>query len=291
MTSSHKFRIGFSNLSRSNTFAQTVQASLEQAAARYSDIELIIRDNDFSDERALANVQEFATLQVDVAIIYHVGERIGPTLNSTLFRQKIPVIAVDIPLSPWTPYFGVNNKESGIMAGSALANWVHDNWDGKLDKLLVMAESRVLDFVRQRIDFAVSAVTEKLAVPSDHIFYLDGDNNRLPSYERSSPILKRWPEFRRIGVIGFNDESALGVLDAARELGREEDMVLVGQGGNLAAEEFSRAHTRFIASTAYYPEQYGPRLIDLALRLRRGEKIPRENFTEHICLTLADMVA
>jgi hypothetical protein len=59
----------------------------------------------------------------------------------------------------------------------------------------------------------------------------------------------------------------------------------VGHEANLLDEGFSTPHSRFLGSVAYYPEQYGPRLLDLAQRILKGERVPREHFTDHKCIS------
>jgi ribose transport system substrate-binding protein len=279
--------IGFSNLSFQHPFAQIVQAGLEKAVAEHTDWELVVRDNALNDSRALANAEEFVRLPVDVAIIYHLGEKIGPQIYGTLFRNKILCIAVDIPLSPMATYFGVNNKQSGQLVGQAMTEWIHAHWGGQVDKVLVMTESRVMDFVKQRVGAAVATLSSAFGIGRDDIFYLEGKNQRHTAQALAQDVLSRWHNYERIAIIGFNDETALGALDAARTLGREPHVVVTGQGANLAPDEFANPETRMIASTAYFPERYGMYLVGLVERLLRGERIPRENYMEHICLTPA----
>jgi ribose transport system substrate-binding protein len=283
------YTIGFSNLSEEHPYAVSVRESLERAVAQHTNLKLIVRDNAKSDQQALLNVQEFAAIPVDLAMIYHLGERIGPGLSVPLMKQKIPMIAIDIPFSPWAVYFGVNNEQSGSMAGAALGNWIGVNWSNQVDKILVMTESRVLDFVRKRLTFALDTLHSMVNFGSEDVLYLESGNDRTPSEQAVYTVLQRWGDIRRIAVIGFNDETALGALDAARALGRESDMVVVGQGGNLVLDEFRKPGSRFIASVAYYPEQYGPRLVDLALHMLQGERVAREHFIEHSPLTEANM--
>lgn len=274
------YTIGFANLSEKADFPVIVRQSLERAAANYPNIDLVIRDNDMNDAAALANIEEFASIPVDLAMIYHVGERIGPTLSSTLLKKKIKMIAVDIPIPPWAVYFGVNNKASGALVGEELAKWIKMNWDGQIQKVLVLTESRVLDFVRARSTSALESLITGLGYTPSDIMYLEAGNDREVSAQAVTNILHRWPNTRRIAVIGFNDETAAGALDAAREMGREADIVAVGQGGNLIGQESARPHSRMIASVSYHPEQYGQQLIALALRILAGERVARENFIQ-----------
>ncbi|MEP6985028.1 MAG: sugar ABC transporter substrate-binding protein [Chloroflexota bacterium] len=283
-----EYTIGFAGLSEEADFPVIVRRSLEQAAAEYPNINLIVRDNNMDDATALANIEEFASIPVDLAMIYHLGERVGPTLSSTLLKKKIKMIAVDIPIPPWAVYFGVNNHESGSIVGEELAKWINTYWEGQVEKVLVLTESRVLDFVRARSTSALDALIAGLGYTPSDIMYLEGGNTREASIQAVTNILHRWPDVHRIAVIGFNDETAAGALDAARDLGREQDMVAVGQGGNLI-EELERPNSRMIASVAYNPEHYGHQLMSLALRMLTGERVARENYIDNQRLTAASL--
>lgn len=280
-----EFTIGFANQSEKADFAVRVRQSLEAAAAHYPNVKLVVRDNDLNDQIALANIEEFAAIPVDLAIIYHLGERIGPTLSSTLLKKKIKMIAVDIPIPPWAIYFGVNNKVSGSIVGQELAKWVNTNWNGHIEKVLVLTESRVLDFVRARSTSALASLIEGIGYTPQDIMHLEAGNMRDISANAVTSVLKRWSDVHHIAVIGFNDETAVGAIEAARQLGRENDIITVGQGGNLIANELQHPNPRMVASVAYHPEQYGEHLMDLAMRMIGGERVARENFINHEALT------
>lgn len=279
------YTIGFANMCESVPFSATVRQGLETAAAQYPNIRLIVRDNNLNNDQALANANEFAEMGVDLAIIYHIDERMGSNIRSILLKKRVPIIAVDIPI-PMTIFFGINNQQAGYLAGEALGKWVQQHWGGTLDKVLVMTEQRALSAIRTRIDSAVQGLKDTARFGADSIFYLDGGTHRTTAYERAESVLTLWQDIHRIGVICSNDDTALGVITRAQELGRSEDIAVIGQGANLAIEEFPKPDNRFIASTAYYPERYGEYLIDLALRMLNGERVPFENLIQPVAVTV-----
>ena len=62
--------------------------------------------------------------------------------------------------------------------------------------------------------------------------------------------LKKLPNVRRIAVICFNDDAAIGALAAVRRLQREEDVVIVGQGADRRVrDELRSPGSRIIGST------------------------------------------
>lgn len=280
MTSERIYTIGFSNLTEESPFCVTVRESLEAAVEQHSNIRLICRDNALDDERALANAGYFAELPVDLGIIFHINERIGPKLAQMLMVKRIPIIAVDVPI-PLTTYFGVDNRRVGALLGHALVDWVNKHWGGKLDKVLATSETRVLESVRVRTSSTIDVLGSLPGFNPENVLFIDSGHNRDLTIEFAMNILQRWSEFHHIAAVGFSEDSILGIVEAVRRLGRESDTAVVGQSGTEKSfAELRTPGTPLIAVTNYRPQDYGPHLLELALRVFNGEKLPPQNYIE-----------
>ena len=98
--------------------------------------------------------------------------------------------------------------------------------------------------------------------------------------------LRRAPDARRIAVVSFNDNAAAGAIAAARRLGRESDIVAVGQGADrVAREELRRPDSRLIGTTAYMPEKYGEQLLQIAQRILAREPVPPAVYCQHVFIS------
>ena len=53
-----QFKIGFSNIAEKMPAVAYRRETLEMAARQYSNVELVVRDNDLDDEKALASVDD-----------------------------------------------------------------------------------------------------------------------------------------------------------------------------------------------------------------------------------------
>ncbi|MDX1435373.1 MAG: hypothetical protein R3335_01085, partial [Anaerolineales bacterium] len=72
----------------------------------------------------------------------------------------------------------------------------------------------------------------------------------------------------------------------ARRLDREQDVAIVGQGADqLLFAEIRHPDSRIIGSTAYMPEHYGQKLLELSLKILKGEPVPPAVYTEHTFIT------
>lgn len=286
--SSHNkhYRIGFANLTEQMPFAVEVRRSLERAAKEAGNVDLVLADNQLSAEVALQVAERFLAQDLDLVIEYQIDEQMGNRIMSMFQDAGLPAIAVDIPMVGAT-YFGVDNYRAGHMAGVALGEWVRTHWDGQFNRLIILEEPRAGALPATRIQGQLDGFQSILGpVPAEARLALNSGNTRQISTDQMAAALRRLPAEHRLVVLSFNDDVAFGALDAARKLGREADLVIVGQGADrLVCEEMNRPESRIIGSTAFSPEKYGERLIPLALKILRGEPVPPAVYMEHTFIT------
>ncbi len=281
-----RYKIGFGNLSQKIVFSQQVQKSLEDAVKRVDNVELLYRDNDLDRETALDNADWFVAQQVDLVIEYHVDAKAGNVIMDKLTQANIPTIAVDIPF-PGATFYGANNYRAGYIAGEGLGNWITQNWHGHLDILLKLETSRVGPVVDARLQGqqeGLEAVIGSLSV--EQIITID---SHIIADEVESMINDLLPSLNhqtKIGIIGLNDDIALGALAAFEKADFLDRVVAVGQGVDLnAIEALHQPNYPFIGSTRYAPENYGEQLLDLAIKILKDEPVPPAVYREHVFIT------
>jgi len=276
------YRIGFANLGENMPFPVDVRRSVERAAQAAGNIDLVVADNQLSRETALKVADRFAAQKLDLVIEYQIDERAGSQIMNKFRQAGIPVIAVDIPMVGAT-YFGVDHYRAGHMAGVALGRWIKSKWQGRFDQLIVLEEPRAGALPAARIQGQLDGLVSVIEhLPADKRLNLNSGNTSEVSEAAMLEALRHLPSARRIAVICFNDDAAIGALTAARRLQREEDVVIVGQGADRRVrDELRRPASRIIGSTAYEPERYGEKLIPLALKILHGEPVPPAVYSEH----------
>lgn len=281
-----QFTIGFANQSEALPFAVDVRRSLERAAADLGDIDLVVADNRLSGDEALRVANKLIQRDIDLVIEYQIDYKAGNLLMNRFQEAGIPVIAVDIPMVGAT-FFGVDNYRAGYMAGEALGEWVQRVWNGRVDHLLVLEEPRAGSLPEARIQGQLDGLQDSVGeLPSKRIHYIDCGNKSEISEKGVAEALQRLTQSQHIAIVSFNDEAAFGALQAARKAGREQEIVIVGQGADrLVRREIRDPDSRLIGSTAYMPEQYGERLMALALKILRGENVPPAVYMNHVFIT------
>ncbi|MGD9316485.1 MAG: substrate-binding domain-containing protein [Anaerolineae bacterium] len=280
------YKIGFANLGENMSFPVDVRRGLEQAAQDVSNIDLILADNQLDGEMALRVADRLITEGVDLVIEYQIDEKAGGLIMDKFKQANVPVIAVDIPMVGAT-YFGVDHYRAGRMAGEALGSWIAEHWGGSFDLLIVLEEQRPGALVATRIQGQLDGLQSIVGeISPARTIRLDSGNTSEISQANMMEALERLPDEHRLAVISFNDDAAVGAISAARQAGREEDVVIVGQGADrIARKEIRRLGSRLIGSAAYWPERYGQKLIDVAQAILRGEPVPPAVYNKHIFIT------
>ncbi|MFN2134449.1 MAG: substrate-binding domain-containing protein [Candidatus Promineifilaceae bacterium] len=278
--------IGFANQSEELPFAIDVRRSLERAAVDAGSINLVTADNQLSGEEALRVADRLVQRDIDLAIEYQIDYKAGSLIMDKFQQADIPVIAVDIPMVGAT-FFGVDNYRAGHMAGEALGEWIHHNWNGHIDLLLVLEEPRAGLLPEARIQGQLDGLQEKIRViPPNLVHTIDCGNTSAISETGVAAMLQQFPNYHHVAIVSFNDEAAYGALQAARRSSRETDVVIVGQGADrLVHEELRNPQSRLIGSTAYMPERYGDKLMELALKILNGESVPPAVYISHVFIS------
>ncbi len=275
-------RIGFANLSESIPFARDVRRSLEQAAAETNQVDLIVADNQLNPQTALDVLEDLIALEPDLIIEYQIDEKTGNLIAHRLGEMGIPLIAVDIPMVGAT-FVGVENYDAGFAAGRALGQAVLDEWNGGFDHLVVLEHVRAGHLPALRIQGQLDGFAKQVgSVDDSQIIRLDCGNTVAISREEMLKLLDNMPPDVRLPIICFNDDAALGALEAAQMKDRERDVLIVGQGADRRLRDELRKRTsRVVGSTAFHPERYGQTLINLSLKIMSGENTPPAVYVPH----------
>ncbi len=280
-----RLRFGFAGQSAEMPFSQAVGASVASAAAA-AGVELLQLDNRYDPDVAIKNAEEFVRQRVDLVLEFQVEEHVAPHVAHIFKKAEIPLVAIDVP-HPNATYFGVDNFEVGYEAGTLLATHAINKWKGKVDWVLGIGFSEAGSFVQSRIAGAFEGIRARLdQIPPDHYLRLEGRGMRQPSFLAASEFLRNHRRGQRILVAASTDSSALGVLDAARQAGRESDFAIAGQDCiPEILDEMRNGSSAIIGSISHGAETYGPRLIQLGIALLRGHIVPPYNYARHHVVT------
>lgn len=280
-----KARFGFGSQSADMPFSEAVTDSLK-AASSSAGVDLIVLDNRYDGSTALHNADEFVRNRVDLVIEFQIDQQVAPVLADKIDAAGIPLIAVDIP-HPHATFFGVNNYRVGFEAGECLAQYARQTWAGKVRWALGLDIEEAGPLVQSRVTGAFEAIRSRLpGIPAEFMVRMDGRGLRDKSRQLVLDFLRRHPKDRGILIAAATDTSALGAVQAVRELKREKYVAIVGQDCiPEALEEIASADGPLIGSVSHEAQSYGPRLIHLGLSLLSGHRVAPYNYVEHKLVT------
>jgi ribose transport system substrate-binding protein len=286
-----RLRFGFAAQSAEMPFSVAVAQSVTAAAAA-TGVELLMLDNRYDPDMAIQNAEEFVAKRVDLVLEFQVEEHVAPRVAHIFKKADIPLIAIDVP-HPNATYFGVDNFEVGYEAGVLLAQHAQRKWKSKVDWVLGVGFAEAGSFVQSRITGAFEGIRERLAeIPADRYLQVEGRGMRQQSKLAAVEFLRKRRKGEHILVAASTDSSALGVLDAVREAGRESDFAIVGQDCiPEALAEMRQGSSALIGSISHEVETYGPRLIQLGIALLRGHVVSPYNYVRHKTVTQETLVA
>jgi len=282
-----RFRIGYAAQSSIVPFTSVVTDGLQNSAYA-ANVDLVVLNN-YSATMALRNADKFIAEGVNLVIESQISTKIAAQLSSKFAAAGIPYIAIDVP-HPGAAYFGADNYKAGKLAGQHLGLWAAKYWKGAVDQI-VFAE---FDAAGHTLDARLTGMYDGILkvlpacrhVPVFHYGTKAHFDNTLDAFRKHI----RFHPARKVLVGAVNDPSALGALQAFRELGIENTCAVAGQGACLEArDELRRRETRFICSVAYFPENYGEQIIRLALDILNGNHVPPAVFTNHEVVTFANV--
>ncbi len=279
------WRVGFANLTEDQDFAVKVRQSLERAAAQAGNIELILTNNDTNPQQALENARRMMESKVDLVIEYQQDERTNYVLMDLFRSAKIPVMAIDIPM-PGAVYFGADNFRAGRIAGEAATQWIRQNWDGKVDKIVCLEQSESGSIPAARIQGALVSLRNSFTLKDSDILHYDTRGALDESRSAATQALRNIPWGRKVLFIGINANSTIGALEAAEVLGRQSCTAVVSQNvTGLIRRELQARNPMLIGAVDYFPGTYGERTVQLALNILAGNATAPATYTDHLLIT------
>jgi ribose transport system substrate-binding protein len=281
--------IGFANLERDIPFGVEVEKGIQQNADA-AGISLQIADNRLDGPTALANAQSFVQRNVDFVIDFQTDANFGPQVMKVFNDAGVKVIAIDIPM-PGAVFFGANNPKSGFMGGSYLATAAIAKFGA--DKVAkgyfvdgVLPQSGAIPAMRTEGQVAgFKAVLPDF--PDAQMLTFDSKNTMQESFTQMSNVLGRIPPGVPIMGTGINDQVALGIIQAVKQAGRTDDLVVTGNGGDET--KALTTEPDLVAATGYFPERYGNFLIPMALEELAGKTLPPAVLQTHYMLTKSNV--
>lgn len=266
-----KYVIGFSQVTTVEPWRVQFNKDLRAEAALHDNVELIISDANDRTEKQVADVENFIRQEVD-ALLISPKEAAGLTgVVEQATDAGIPVFVLDrnVETDKFIQWVGGNNALIGVAAGEFALDALGGKGNAK-GKIVEIWGGLGITATFERSEGFHAAFEGEEGVE----FLLDqqsGDWKQDQAYDIMSTALRNFEDITM--VYGHNDPMAYGAYLAAKDAGREKDIIFIGVDG-LPDEGVMWVHKGELSATFLYPTP-GAEGLRQALKHLAGEEVEK----------------
>lgn len=265
------YRIGFSQVTTVEPWRVQFNKDLRAEAATHDNVEVIFADAGDRTEKQVADVENFIRQEVD-AILISPKESAGLTgVVEKATEAGIPVFVLDrnVETDKFVQWVGGDNELIGKAAGQFALETLGGKGKAKGTIVEIWGGLGTQAAYDRSIGFHAALDTEEGVN-----FLLDkqsGDWKQDRAYEIMATALRNYEDITM--VYGHNDPMAYGAYLAAKDAGREKDIMFIGVDA-LPHEGVTWVHNGELSATFLYPTP-GAEGLRQALKYLAGEKVEK----------------
>lgn len=273
-------RLGYISLGDSVPFVKLVSDSMKREAKK-AGVTFEFCDSQIDAAKALACTQLFKVKKIQAYLNFNLDAAAGPAIYKA--GPQVPVIAIDINQTPLqTSFMGANNNRAGVIAGRGVGALIKKKFDCKYDAVVLMESPGVGSVNEARIGGNKQGFAE-ICGALDLKKVKSIDSSFLEEAQTSfKDALTTLPNAKTIIVLAMNDDSCLGALAAAKQVGRQGDIYMGCHGADPTSWCEILNNPNWAGDAAYFPERYGEVGIPYLIKAARGIPIPAKLQIDHV---------
>lgn len=269
-TTQDKIRIGVNMVNR-DQFMSSLEKSILDAAATYSDVEIVaVYDAKYDVQKQMEQIATFATQKVDVIIAGLVDMNIAQEVIDQ--AQGIPIVFTtrhpdnSVLKEGQVYYVGSPESDAGTLQGEYLANYFKKKGIDEINYVLFMGPLGLENSI-ERTEYAKKALEDN-GIKLNKVFE---DTANWDLAEAQSKMQQLLGTGRQIDcVIANNDDMALGAIEALKEVGKLGEIPVVGVDATDIACVSIKAGEMSM-SALQNAEAQAVTAVDIAVKIARGE--------------------
>jgi ribose transport system substrate-binding protein len=260
-------RIGYSQCNRGEPWREQMDRDIKASAAKHPEVTLTMKDAQNEAVTQQAHVKEFIAAKVDLIVISPKDTSLTAAVAEAM-DAGIPVIVLDrkVDGDKFACFIGADNR----LIGREVGKWVIAKTGGKGNVVELKGLSSSTPAAERSEPFreAIKKTDLKIVYDADMEWLKD------KAREKMQAALARNPKKGSITVVyGANDPAAIAAYEAAKDSGREKEMVFVGVDA-LPNEGVEAVRKGILDATFEYPNG-ADIAIEKALEITAGKKIPK----------------
>lgn len=274
--SERRIVIGVSQCS-DDLWRQKVNREIKIGQYQYKHVDVVFTSADNNGLQQARQIDSLVEAQVDLLVVAPSDVKTVAPAVERAYHAGIPVILYDrmIESTHFTSYIGTNNIE----IGKEVANFLGHKLQGKGTIVEITGErgstpvsDRHKGFLQGMKDF-----------PHIRVVTLYGDWNLAGAQKLMHQYLDS--EQPVDAVFGHNDAEAYGAQLAAKEKGKEKQMLFVGIDGLPGENQGVDLVNRGVLTASYIYPTKGEYIVPLAMNILQGKPFKRMNFFQSTLVT------
>ena len=262
-----QFFVAFSQCNNAEPYRAAQNALMTKLFSEAGDVKLVIADGQQDNSKQVAQVETFIRQKPDLLIVAP-NERAALTaVMGQAMEAKIPVICLerDILQPNYTSYVHSDNVAIGRLAGQFISDYLARKNGKPKGNIVAMrgllgVEGQISRQGGAKEIFDKSPDIKMVAEPV-------ADWIQAKAKDRMTEVLRAQPSIDV--VYGHNDPMAIGAYLAAKELGRDKEMIFVGVDGlGGDAGGIKKVMDGVLAATFIYPLCVD-KSVEIALKMLR----------------------
>ena len=271
-------KIGYFGLAPTQAFFKQIYESIEAACAeRGYELVGFFTDADPADMRNA--YEQFKMQKVDIILDGNAYSDIMLPFAEQAVADGIPYIGlfVTFPDLPDAYTFGSSNKDMGIASGTFLGETIKNEWEGKVDTILLVGTFASGVEITERLTKSAETIGTIVDTTNTEILQLNTDaGNASTTYQVVSDALTSHPN-QKIVIICQTDDIANAAFSAVSAAGRDADVMGTGNDCVDAAMEYWQTAIKEENKTAPWrgsiyldTAAYGGMLLDMSEAILAG---------------------
>jgi ribose transport system substrate-binding protein len=247
-----QYFVAFSQANNAEPYRAAQNALMTRLFSQFPDVKLVISDAQQDNSKQVAQVETFIRQRPDLLIVAP-NERAALTaVMGEAMAAKVRVICLerDILQPNYTTYVHSDNIAIGRLAGEFIVDHLRKKYGAAKGNVVAMRGLLGVEgeINRERGAKEVFDKAPQIRIVADPV----ADWIQAKAKDRMTEVLRAQP---KIDVVyGHNDPMAIGAYLAAKELGREKEMIFVGVDGlGGPAGGIKKVMDGVLAATFVYP--------------------------------------
>lgn len=260
-----EIKIGLSMPNMSHPYRRAIAEGAQKAVEKYDNVTLIITDAQKNSMKQIADVEDLIVQQCDVIVMApNQADALVPAVEA-IKNAGLPLVIFDrsVNSDKYDVFIGGDNIEMGRQAG----RYIVDKLNGKGVVVQLEGTPGASATIERKQGF--EEIIKQY--PDIKLYSYNGDFRRHQALSVMEDVVQSLKIID--AVFAANEEMAFGALQALEGTSYKDNVVVVGMDG--LPEGLEGIKNGELDATVKYPTCM-PEAIDIAIKLVKGEKVPRK---------------